>query len=285
MAVNLASKFEDRTSDLVKAKQKSEGFTNNDWDWDGVGQISVYTLTDPTMGNYDATAAANRYGTPSEVQDTIQTWVLVRDRAWTKIIDKKNFQDTMKVRKPGKYLAQATKNVFVPEFDTYIFQTLATASNTANRGIIVPNTATSATTAYSQFTTMNAQVTDNESPETGRVAAMTPAYYNFLKQGGFVLDSENFAGARHSGNYGQVDGVDVTIVPSNRMPTVTISAASKVVDLIISHPDVLTAPEKLTDYTLHNNPPGVSGDLLEYRHRYDAFADTNKINQTAFHAA
>jgi hypothetical protein len=284
MAINLAGKFEERTSDLVKAKRKSEKFTNDDWSWDGVNAINVYTLTDPVMGNYDPTAASNRYGTPSEVQDTIQTWTLVRDRAWTKVIDKKNYQDTMKVRKPGKYLAQATKNVLTPELDAYNFQTLATAANVANRGIIVANTATSAANAYSNFTTINAQITDDESPEEGRVAAMTTTYYNFLKQGGFVLDSETGQGMRQSGDLGTVDGNKVVIVPSSRMPAVTIGT-SKVVDLIISHPDVLAAPEKLTDYTLHHNAPGYSGDLLEYRHRYDGFADTNKIKQVGFHAA
>lgn len=283
MAINLAGKFEGRTSDLVKAKRKSQDFTNNDWDWDGVSAITVYTLTDPTMGNYDATAASNRYGSPTEVQDTIQTWTLVRDRSWTKVIDKKNFQDTMKVRKPGKYLAQATKNVLTPELDAYNFQTLATAAHAASRAIIVAAGATSAADAYTNFTTINAQITDDESPEEGRVAAMTATYYNFLKQGGFVLDSETGQAMRKSGDLGTVDGVNVKIVPSSRMPAVTITT-SRAIDLIISHSDVMAAPEKLTDYTLHHNAPGYSGDLLEYRHRYDGFADTNKIKQVGMHA-
>lgn len=285
MAINLATKYEGKTSDLLKARRKSEPFVNNDWNWDGVNAINVYTLTDPTMGNYDPTAASNRYGTPSEVQDTIQTWTLSRDRAWTKVIDKKNYQDTMMIRKPGKYLAQATKNVLVPEMDAYIFQTIATAANVANRGIIVANTATTSANAFSNFTTINAQITDDEAPEGGRVAAMTAAYYNQLKQGGFVLNSDLAYKDRKSGDLGQVDGVDVYIVPSGRMPSVTIAAATKVVDLIIGHPDAAVAPEKLTDYTLHNNPPGYSGDLLEYRHRYDCFTDSNKIKEYGFHAA
>lgn len=117
MAVNYADKFMGKTSDLLKARRKSEGFVNRDWDWDGVNAINVYTLVDPTMGNYDPTAAANRYGTPSEVQDTVQNWALSRDRAWTKVIDKKNYQDQQMVKKPGKYLAQATKNVLVPSLN------------------------------------------------------------------------------------------------------------------------------------------------------------------------
>jgi hypothetical protein len=107
------------------------------------------------------------------------------------------------------------------------------------------------------------------------VAALTAAYYNKLKQGGFVLASDLAYKDRKSGDLGTVDGVRVFVVPSSRMPTNT--------DLIISHPSATTAPEKLIDYTLHQNAPGISGDLLEYRHRYDAFVDTNKTGMIGIH--
>ena len=278
MAINLATKFMSKTSDLVKARRKSEKFTNKDWSWDGVNAISVYTLTDPTMGAYDPTAAANRYGTPSEVQDTVQLFTLTRDRAWTKLIDKKNFQDTMMIRKPGAYLAQATKNVLIPEIDAYIFATLGTAGalNTGARSTaIVAAGATTSANAYSNFLLFTANITDNEAPEEGRVAAMTANYYNLLKQGGFVLNSDLAYKDRKSGDLGTVDNCEIVIVPSSRMPAST--------DLIISHPSLAVAPEKLVDYTLHSNPPGVSGDLLEYRHRYDCFIDLNKIMSLGIH--
>lgn len=278
MAINLASKFESKTSELLKLRRKTKGMVNQDWSWDGVNAINVYTLTDPTMGNYNPNGA-NRYGDPTEVEDTIQTWTLTRDRSWTKTIDKKNYQDQMMVKKPGKYLAQATKNVLVPEMDTYILQTIATAGAVANRDDIVSDAATDANNAWTNFLAINADITNNEVPTEGRVAGMTPAYYNFLKQGGFVLASEDFAKSRHSGEYGTVDGVTVEIIPSNRMPS-----TSGAIDLLITHPMATVAPEKLVDYTLHKNPPGISGDLLEYRHRYDAFVDTNKVNCIGMHA-
>jgi len=279
MAINLASKYEKKTSDLLKARRKTEGMVNNDWDWDGVNAINVYTLTDPTMGNYNAAGGTNRYGNPTEVEDTVQTWTLTRDRSWTKTIDKKNKQDTMAVRQPGKYLAQATKNVLVPEMDAYILQTIATAGATADRDDIVTDAATTSSNAYTNFLTINADISDHEVPTEGRVAAMTAAYYNFLKQGGFVLDSDSAYRDRKSGNLGSVDGVDVVIVPSGRMPS-----TSGAIDLLITHPMATVAPEKLVDYTLHDNPPGISGQLLEYRHRYDAFVDTNKVYCIGMHA-
>jgi hypothetical protein len=277
MAVNLASKFDTKLSNILKAEKKSSAFTNTDYSWDGVNQVIASTLVDPTIGDYDVNGTANKYGNPTEVEDTQQTWTLVRDRSWSKTIDKKNFQDSMEIRKPGAYLAQATKNVLVPEMDTYIFQTIETAGETASRYNLTGFTtgATTSSNAYTQFTAMTANITDQEAPENGRVAALTAAYYNFLKQSGFILASEAGQGKHDSGDLGTVDGVKLVVVPSSRMPSN--------VDLFISHPIACIAPEKLVDYTLHDNPPGVSGYLLEYRHRYDAFVDTNKTGVIAIH--
>jgi len=274
MAVNLATKFAPKVSHIMKHGRKTKSATNQDWDWDGTNAIKVYTLTDPTMGNYTP-SGANRYGSPDEVQDTVQTWALTRDRAWTKTIDKSNYQDTMMIRKPAAYLAQATKNVLIPEIDTYVLAAINTAGETASREDIVADGATTAANAYTNFLAINADITNNEAPEENRVAFMTATYYNLLKQGGFVLDSDSGQKKLDSGVLGTVDGVKVVVTPSGRMPANT--------DLIITHPSVTVAPEKLIDYTLHKNAPGISGDLLEYRHRYDAFVDTNKVNAVGIH--
>src|SRR3954467_12221068 len=126
MASHLASKFESKTTELLKTKAKTSSIVNQNRSWDGVNAINVYTLTDPTMNNY-ASNGANRYGSPAEVQDKKQTFTLSRDRSWTNTIDMSNYQDTLEIRKPAKFLAQATKNVLVPEVDTYRLATLSTA--------------------------------------------------------------------------------------------------------------------------------------------------------------
>ena len=283
MAINLATKFEAKTSELLKAAAKTTGIVNQSWSWDGVNAIKIYTLTDPTMVNYSP-SGANRYGNPTEVQDTVQTFTLSRDRGFSNTIDMSNYQDTLEIRKPAKFLAQATKNVLVPEVDTYRLATLAVAGALTNggnygtitaRNAIVTAGATTASNAYTNFLVLNANITDNEAPESGRVALMTAAYYQLLKQGGFVLDSDSGQSKLSSGSLGQVDGVSIVVVPSGRMPSAT--------DLIITHPSNMTAPEKLKEYQVHKNPPGVSGYLIEYRIRYDAFFDLNKIFTLAIH--
>lgn len=283
MSINLASKFVEKTTELLKAKAKTTSIVNTEWSWDGVNAINVYTLTDPTMNTYNPNGA-NRYGSPNEVQDTKQTFTLTRDRSWTNTIDMINYQDTLEIRKPAKFLAQATKNVLVPEIDTYRLATLATAGALTSAGpngtitarnAVVTAGASTAANAYTNFLTMNADITNNEAPEDGRVAIMIPSYYNLLKQGGFILDSDAAYGDLKSGNLGTVDGVKVVICPSSRMPSAT--------DLIITHPINMAAPEKLRDYTVHKNPPGVNGYLIEFRIRYDSFFDLAKIFTLAIH--
>jgi len=275
MAVNLASKFEKKTSEALSAGRKTKLVTNQNWSWDGVNAINVYTLTDPTMGDYNVNGGQARYGNATEVEDTVQTFTLSRDRAWTKTIDKSNYTDSMMVRKPGKYLAQATKNVTIPEIDTYVIQTIVTAGEAASRDDIVTDAATTAVNAYTNFLTINADISDKEAPVEGRVALLTPAYVNFIKQSTLLDSSDLSYKDKKSGVLGTIDGVKLVEVPSVRMPANT--------DLVITHPSVTVSPEKLVDYTLHKNPVGVSGDQLEYRHRYDAFVDVNKVNCIGIH--
>jgi len=275
MAVNLATKFEKKTSEAMKVGRKTKLGTNQDWDWDGVNAIKVYTLTDPTMGNYDVNGGSERYGNPTEVEDTLQTWTLSRDRSWSKVMDRLNTQDTMGVRSPGKYLAQATKNVTIPEIDTYVLQTIVTAGEVANRDDIVADAATTAANAYTNFLAINSDISNNEAPADGRVAFCRPEYVSFLKQSTLLSSSDLSYKDKKDGVLGMIDGVKIVEVPSARMPANT--------DLVITHPSVCVAPEKLVDYTLHKNPPGISGDRLDYRHRYDAFVDTNRVNCIGIH--
>lgn len=274
-SINFAKKFEKATSDILVASRKSTAFTNQNYSWTGVNSIVLTTLDDPEMGNYNATGGANRYGNATEVTDTEQEFALTRDRSWTKTIDKKSRQDKLDIKVPAKYLAQATKNVLVPEIDTYVFATIGAAiTSAALSGHTITN-ATSTSNVYTNFTTLNAQITDDEANEEGRVAAVTPSWYNTYKQSNTLDASDLGYQDRKKGVVGMIDGVKIVVVPSTRMPANT--------DVIIAHPGATCAPEKLVDYTLHNNPPGISGDLLEYRHRYDAFVDDNWLPALAQH--
>ena len=274
MAINLATKFQKKVSERFAAESKTKLLTNDDYDWVGSGAIKIYSVDTVAMGNYTR-SGANRYGSPSELGTTLQTWTLARDRAFTTTIDRRNNDESNFVTEAGKFLARQVREVITPEIDTYVLAAIGTAGATANRDDIVADAATDASNAYVNFLAINADISDQEAPEEGRVAVMTAQYYNFLKQGGFVLDSDSAYRDRKSGNLGTVDGVKVVICPSSRMPAST--------DLIITHPVATTAPMLLTDYVTHKNAPGINGWLVEGRVVYDAFVDTNKTDALGIH--
>jgi hypothetical protein len=44
----------------------------------------------------------------------------------------------------------------------------------------------------------------------------------------------------------------------------------------LTHPSATVAADKLEDYKIHDNPPGINGKLVEGRTIFDAFVLTNK---------
>lgn len=275
MAQNLAVKYSPKVVERFSATNLTERAVNTDYEFDGVTTVNVYSVDTATMGNYDRTAPSNRYGAPSNAGTTKQALTLSRDRSFSTVIDRRNNDESQGVLDAGKWLARQIREVIVPEVDVYRLAALNTAAEANGKDDIATDGATDATNAYSNFLLLNASLTNDLVPTTGRVAFLTQTYYNFLKQGNFVLDSEDFSKSRHSGSLGQVDGVSLVVVPSSYMPTNT--------DLILTHPVAMVSPMVLTDYITHKNAPGYNGWLIEGRVVYDAFVLDAKVDAIAVH--
>ena len=274
MAQNLAVKYSPKVAERFSTTNLTEKAVNNDYDWTGVTTVNVYSVDTTTMNTYSRTGS-NRYGTPADAGTTKQELTLSRDRSFSVVIDRRNNDESQGVMEAGKWLARQIREVIVPEIDAYRLAALSTAAVANGKSTIVTPGATDATNAYTNFLALNASLTDDLVPTTGRVAFMSQSYYNFLKQGNFVLDSEIDAKARRNGSLGKVDGVDVVVVPSSYLPTST--------DLVLTHPVAMVSPMVLTDYTTHKNAPGYNGWLIEGRIVYDAFVLTAKIDAVATH--
>jgi hypothetical protein len=66
-----------------------------------------------------------------------------------------------------------------------------------------------------------------------------------------------------NGQVGEIDGVAIVKAPTSYFPAKT--------PFIIVHKSAMCAPKKLQDYKIHDNPPGINGNLVEGRIYYDAF--------------
>lgn len=263
MTVNLAEKYSTKIDEKFKLGAVTTPAVNNDYDFVGVKTVKVYSIPTVAMGDYTRTGA-NRYGSPKELDDTVQELTLTRDRAFTFTIDKGNLVDQMMIKEAGKALARQIDEQVIPEIDIYRISKIAASAGSSSTPAAITEQ-----NAYTAFLDGQVALTDAKAPLAGRIAYVTPAFYKAIKlDATFVKASDIAQDMLVKGQVGMVDGVSIIVVPTTYMPTNT--------DFIITHPVACCAPIKLTEYKVHDNPPGINGVLVEGRIYYDAFVLTNK---------
>lgn len=272
MAINYAAKYSGKVAERFKLKSLTEVGINKDYEWSGVSTINVYSIPTISLSDYSLTGSA-RYGTPSELQNTIQTMTVSKDRAFAITIDQKSIDDTNGAMVAGKALARQVDEVIIPEIDAYRLAAMATAA-TSNSA--VGTDTVSADNAYAVLLAASEWLGNKKVPVNGRVAWVSYAFYSFIKQDpAFMLASDMAKDEVNNGVVGMVDGIKIIPVPSAYLPTG--------VTFIVAHPSATVAADKLQDYKTHDNPPGINGVLLEGRVRYDAFVVTAKKDGVYIH--
>ena len=270
MAVNYAEKYATNVDERFSQGARTGAAVNTDYDWDGTSAIKVYSIDTSPLNDYQTTGT-NRYGTPDELGNHTQTMLLSQDKAFTFTIDRKSYDDTQMTQEVGAALARELNEVVIPYIDKYRLQRMTNAVGSSATGTITK------TTAYEAFLDGQAQLDDNSVPTEGRVAYVSNAFYKMLKlDENFIKASDIAMDMRISGQMGEVDGVAILkgtgILPEN-------------VNFIITHPIATTAAQKLEDYNIHQNPPGINGWLCEGRIRFDAFVRYQKRKAIYVHAA
>jgi len=268
MAVNYASKYASSIAKAFTLKSLTESAVNKDFDWSGVNTINVFGITTQALADYNKSATSNRYGTPSELQNVVQTMLLANDKSFSTSIDKYTLESTNGAVKAGEFLKMEIDEQITPVIDTYRLRKMYTAA-IAN-GYYAYAT-TSATNAYSKFLAGQEKLGDAKVPVAGRIAFCSYAFYSFIKKDtSFMLASEVAMNERVNGMVGMVDGVKLVAVPSSYL------AAN--VDFIITHPSATVAAEKLSEYFVRTNVQGFSGVVVEGRIIFDAFVINQKVN-------
>lgn len=272
MPVNLASKYEKKVDDRFKLKSLTEVAVNREYSWEGVNTINVYSIPTVGMNNYTK-SGTYRYGTAAELDNTVQTMTLTRDRSFTFTIDRGNYQDTNMTMEAGKALARQIDEVIVPEIDIYRLATMTSAAVTNGH---TTTGAVTKTNAYEAVLTGTEKLDDKKVPQGGRLLYVTPGFYNLIKLSqDFIKSTEIAQNMLIKGQVGEIDGMRVIKVPTSYMPENT--------PFLICHPVATVAAQKLQDYKTHDNPPGINGWLVEGRTRYDAFVLNNKKDALYVH--
>lgn len=270
MAINLAEKYSSQVDEVIRRGLLSTAGTNNDVEFGNAQTVKVYSLDTAPLNDYDPTAGMSRYGTPVELEDTVQTMQMSQQKSFTFTIDKTYESDSPDgVRNAGKALQRQIEQVIIPAIDTYRFSVLATKAGTKIEKVL------SSGNAYSTFVEANTAITDEEFPVEGRVAFCSNAFIELLKQDGAFTKATELAQDRviYKGMVGDCDGVAIIAVPKRRLPEDTA--------FIITHPMCAPAPVKLQDYKIHKDPPGIAGTLVEGLLYHDIFVFDKKKKAVA----
>lgn len=267
--INLVTAFRPLVDEKFSSESKKALLTNNDFDWTGAHSIKVYKVSTSDMNDYDragANTAKNwsRFGPVAGLDATTEEMTLKKDRSFTFAIDKLDEDETAGQLQAASALARQLREKVIPEIDTYVYGVMCNGAGNKPAA-----TALTAENICGEIFKANTALDNSEVPETGRIIVVTPDIYLLMKQSKDIfLETDVAENMRLHGVIAQLDGAQIIKVPANRLPDKF--------GFMIAHPVATVAPTKLEDYRVHQDPPGISGDLVEGRICYDAFVLDNK---------
>ena len=267
MAINLATKFLPYVDEKFSTESKKSLLTNQDFDWTGAKTVKVYKVSTSEMNDYDRPGTGenwSRYGAVKGLDAVTEEFTLSKDRSFTFAIDKLDSDETVRNLQAATALERQVREKVVPEVDTYTYGVMCV--NAGNKPAAKKLTNTN---IYTEILAGNQALDNAEVPETGRIIVVTPDVYVLMKQcKDITMETDIGNDLRLKGVISNLDGAMVIKVPANRLP--------KNFGFMIAHPCATVAPTKLEDYKIHEDPPGISGSLVEGRIAYDAFVLDNK---------
>ena len=276
MSIDLVTKFAPYTDEKFKAESKISLLTNQDFDFVGARIVKIYKISTAEMNDYIrhpvSDYAASRYGTAKDLDATTESFEMTRDRSFTFTIDKLDADETNQQLTAAKALARQLREVVIPEVDAYTYKTMATKAGNKPDAV-----ALTAENIYTEILKASKALDDEEVPETDRQLVVSPEVYQLMKRcKDITMETEIGNDLRIRGVIANLDGANVIKVPAVRLP--------EHFGFMLAHPSATVAPTKLADYKIHQDPPGISGDLVEGRIVYDAFVLDNKTKAIYYQA-
>lgn len=269
MAINLVTKFQPYVDEIFKKESKKALVTNQDFDWTGAHTVKVYKISTGSMNDYDRAGTGSgvtgsRFGAVESLDATTEEFTLKKDRSFTFAIDKLDSDETAQQLAASTALARQQREVVIPEIDSYVYGVMAAGAGTKPKSV-----ALTPENIYDEITKGTNSLDNAEVPDENRVIIVSPDVYRLMKKSkDIVMETDIDNNLRKQGVVSNLDGAAVIKVPASRLP--------KNCGFILCHPSATVAPTKLEDYRVHQDPPGISGSLVEGRVCYDAFVLDNK---------
>ena len=259
MAVNLAIKYASQLDQIWTHASYTDSWINKKYDFDGVDTVRVYTVTTVAPNDYNRSSTGDRFGGNAELQDTIATYRLTKDKSFKIAIDRGNYEQGMRAKKAGEVMRYEMNEQIIPMIDADRLATAAAGATAVSQAV------TAGTDAYQDVLKLNEYLDECKAPLSGRVLFVTPAEYTLVKT---AITTEILASGYNDklvgkGFVGELDGVPVVKVPTSYFPAG--------VKAILVHRDSLLGVRQVTETRIVTDSEFVSGSILLGRFIFGSF--------------
>ena len=263
--INLAKKYDQKVQERFTLMSKTDAATGQDYNFVGVQTVQIPIIDTAEMHDYSR-VGSNRYGTPKELGDALQELTIAKDRSFTYTVDKGNAVQQYNIKNANRSLRRQIDEVVIPEIDAYRLLKWATGNGLSDGVSILSSndgTLTKANIVEAIFEG-SATMTDNKVPVAGRTLFIPELVFVKFRLADVVMGADAINAQNIQQGYrGMIDGMRVVTIPSSLWP--------EGYNFMIKLKGATADPVQLKDYKIHDNPPGVSGNLIEGRVIYDAF--------------
>lgn len=264
-AIHFSEKYKQGLLDGFSKASETDALFSHDMDteFSGVKTVHVTSLKTEKMQDYDRSktvGTGSRFGETKEVGDEVQTFTMSQDKSLSLSIDKGNNKEQFNMKQAGKVMKAHRDEQIIPEVDKYRLGKWAQDGGIHEELAAAP----SKTTIVSQILGLHNKMLDAGVPEGQVVLVISRTYLTDLKLSSEWTALDSLGGKTlPKGTIGEFDGMPVKPMTSKKMP--------KNVPFMLLYKGAIISPMKIDTFKGHVDPPGLSGDLLEFRMLYDAF--------------
>lgn len=256
MAINLVTKYADKLAMAYTQKSLIKGKTSTEWAWDGAASVKILSPITQDLVDYTRSGTA-RYGTPADIQDTVQEIKIAQDKAFSLVIDKGDNTQQYMLKRAGEMLNAQIDERCVPLMDKYALLSYARGAGTK----ITSYTSLTKANVLEALTAIETAFSDAFIPMDNRFVFMSNASVALYRQSLTNCDTITDR-ILLKGVVGDFGSLHIVGVPASWMPSNTLAIAFQQRSVVF--------PEQISDAKIHQDPPGISGSLLEGRYLYDA---------------
>ena len=265
--INLSEKYSSKIDKRFPKHSLMNGRLSNDYDFTDAKTVKIYGVNTIPLNDYDQTKVnGSRYGTPTDVGDTVQTMTMRRMRSFHAVLDN-TYAVVQAIKKAGVFLRMEIDEVVNPERDAWTLLQIAT-----NGGKIVGNaTAITKSNVLERMNAAREHFANKRVPTEGRTWYVRPFVYSALILCDHFKDINKLGmQAIAKGHVGYLFNSPVIEVPEELMPAN--------VNFMLVHKNSAINPMKLGNTKVNTEPEGVEGSIVTGVFYYDAFVRGQKAD-------